>query len=219
LPASLPLTGQYTSGGFAPAGQQLPPGSPTNGQSLYTNITRRLDGGAFACVTCHTLPTGAGPDMTLVLSNPPTYQPLAVGPQGQHHLALVSVDGSTNLAIKTPQIRNAYLKIGADFSHTESLSGFGFVHDGSVDSIARFVNEPVFTPPQSVNGVASDQETADLVAFIMCMTGRTCPRGRRRRRSALRGWSARMCRRRWGCRRRCWTGRQRPRRRRRSSTR
>jgi DNA-binding beta-propeller fold protein YncE len=167
LPASLPLPGHYTPGRFAPAGLPLPPGNPNNGLTLYTSTTRRLDGGTFACVTCHTLPTGAGTDMTFSGFN---YTQLPPGPMGERHLAMVSVDGSTNITIKTPQIRNAYFKVGFECTQPESLGGFGFLHDGSVDSIARFVAEPVFN-------VASDQEVADLVAFILCLSGSDLPAG------------------------------------------
>jgi hypothetical protein len=42
--------------------------------------------------------------------------------------------------------------------------GFGFLHDGSVDSLARFLNEPVFN-------VTSDQMTANLVALMLAFAG------------------------------------------------
>ncbi len=167
LPATLPLPNQYTPARFGPAGQPLPDGHPNNGLALYIDTTRRLDNGAFACVTCHTLPTGAGTDTSLNLATQ-QYAQFPVGPQGQHHLMLVSTDGSTNIAIKTPQIRNAYLKTGFEASIVESNAGFGFLHDGSVDSIARFVAEPVFT-------LQSNQEVADMVAFIMCLSGSDLP--------------------------------------------
>jgi hypothetical protein len=169
LPQDLPLPGHTTTGRFGPAGQPLPTGHPNAGLALYTNTTRRLDNNAFACVTCHTLPTGAGPDLTLNLQTQ-TYQPFALGPMGEHHAGLVSADGSTNISIKIPQIRNAYFKVGFDTNQLENTRGFGFLHDGSVDSIARFVNEPVFT-------TASDQETADLVSFILCISGSDLPSG------------------------------------------
>ncbi len=169
LPATLTLTGHFTSGRFGPAGQPLPLGHPNTGLALYTDSTRRLDNNAFACVTCHTLPTGAGTDSTLNIATQ-QYTPLAVGPQGQHHLQLVSTDGSTNLAIKTPQLRNAYLKVGFDTTQVENNAGFGFLHDGSVDSIARFVTEPIFT-------LQNDQEVADIVSFILCFSGSDLPAG------------------------------------------
>jgi len=69
-----------------------------------------------------------------------------------------------------PQLRNLYEKVGFDTTQTSNRAGFGFLHDGSVDSIARFVSEPLFD-------VASDQEVADLVAFMLAFSGSDLPQG------------------------------------------
>mgnify|MGYP001395827906 CR=1 FL=1 len=167
LPTSLPLPGHYSSGRFSPAGTPLPSGNASAGMTLYRSTSRRIDGGAFACVTCHTLPTGAGADATFIGG---TWTPFPVGPQGEHHLQMVSVDGSTNRAIKTPQLRALYDKVGFETTQTQSLSGFGVLHDGSVDSLARFVSEPAFN-------VANDTEVANLVAFLLCLSGGDLPGG------------------------------------------
>ena len=167
LPTSLPLPGNLTTGRFGPAGQPLPNGNAENGRLLYTSLSRRLDGGAFACVTCHTLPTGGGTDYRWTGSS---WAQLPLGPLGEHHQALVSVDGSTNHAIKTPQLRNSYEKIGFNAMTLESNAGFGVLHDGSIDTFARFVAVPVFN-------VRSDQEVADLVAFILSISGSDFPAG------------------------------------------
>ena len=84
------------------------------------------------------------------------FTPIPPGPNGEHHHALVSVDGSTNVSMKIPHLRNLYERVGFEVSLSENLAGFGFLHDGSVDSIAQFVSEPVFS-------LASDQEVADMV--------------------------------------------------------
>lgn len=167
LPTSLALPGHYTTGRFGAAGLPLPNGNAVNGLALYRNTTRRLDSGAFACVTCHTLPTGSGTDYTLVGT---TYQPIAVGPNGEHHRALVSVDGSTNVSIKVPQTRNVFEKDGFNTTQLANTAGFGFLHDGSVDSIERFVSEPVFN-------LNSTQEVADMVAFMLAFSGSELPAG------------------------------------------
>jgi YVTN family beta-propeller protein len=169
LPTSIPLPGITTSGRYSPPGQPLPPGRPNVGLALYRDTNRRLDGGAFACVTCHTLPTGTGPDMTF---SPQQFRfnPIPPGPMGERHHQLVSVDGSTNISIKTPQLRNMYQKMGFNLSLPENILGFGYLHDGSVDTLARFVAEPVFN-------TASDQETADLAAFLLCFSGSELPQG------------------------------------------
>ncbi|MCW5775694.1 MAG: hypothetical protein KIS87_04530 [Phycisphaeraceae bacterium] len=167
LPTNLPLPGHYTPGRFAPPGQPLPNGNAVAGRDLYRSTVRRLDQGAFACVTCHTLPTGAGPDMTWQGSQ---FVPLPPGPLGERHLALVSVDGTTNRSTKIPHLRNLHEKVGMEMTKTESLAGFGFLHDGSIDSLARFVAQPAFN-------VVNDQEIANLIAFMLCLSGSDLPPG------------------------------------------
>jgi hypothetical protein len=83
---------------------------------------------------------------------------------------LVAVDGSTNITMKVPQLRVDYQKTGFDLTQAVNVVGFGVLHDGSVDSLERFVDEPVFQ-------VASDQETADLVAFLLAFSGSDLPQG------------------------------------------
>ena len=167
LPTNLPLPGHFTEGRFGPAGLPLPNGNAANGMNIYRSTPRRLDGGAFACVTCHTLPTGAGPDSTW---NGSQHVPIAAGPRGERHLGLVSVDGSSNVSIKVPQTRTIYKKSGFNTTQLRNTSGFGVLHDGSVDSIERFVAEPVFN-------VQSNQEVADLVAFMLAFSGSDLPAG------------------------------------------
>jgi YVTN family beta-propeller protein len=166
LPTSLPLPGQFTSSRFGTAGRPLPNGNAQRGLTLY-RPPRLLDANRLACSTCHTLPTGLGPDSAW---NGSQFLPLPVGPNGEHHLGLVSVDGSTNVTMKIPQLRNLYKKVGFEMTQTNNLAGFGFMHDGSVDSLAHFFSEPVFT-------FASDQEVADMVAFMMAFSGSELPMG------------------------------------------
>jgi hypothetical protein len=92
------------------------------------------------------------------------------GPNGERHHALVSVDGGTNVSVKVPQLRTLYERVGLEMTGARSLAGFGFLHDGTVDSLARFVAEPVFS-------VQSDQQIADLVAFLLAFSGSDLPTG------------------------------------------
>ncbi|MEL6431878.1 MAG: hypothetical protein AAFR54_22110, partial [Planctomycetota bacterium] len=164
LPASVDLTGFESVGRFSPAGTQLPDGDPNAGLSDYTTLA--LDG-AFRCVTCHTLPTGMGADVRRIGG---IYQDIAPGPDGEHHHALVSVDGSTQRAFKVPQTRNVLEKSGFTMTQARSLSGFGFLHDGSIPGIAAFLSSPVFA-------FTSDQQLANMIAFQMCLTGSELPDG------------------------------------------
>jgi len=165
LPDNLPLDGHFTTGRFAAAGQPLPNGDATRGLDLY-RPPNGLDGGV-ACATCHTMPTGMGTDNMLVGVS---FVPIPPGPNGERHHALVSVDGSTNVTMKVPQLRNQYEKTGFNVTQASNRSGFGFLHDGSVDSIEQFISEPVFS-------VANDQEVADLVAFMLAFSGSDLPQG------------------------------------------
>lgn len=166
LPRDLPLPGHFTTGRFAPAGQPLPNGDARAGLTLY-RPPRLLDAGFVACSTCHTLPTGMGTDYRRIGG---VYQPIAPGPNGERHHALISADGSTNISIKIPQLRNLYEKVGFNATQSVNTLGFGVLHDGSVDSLERFVAEPVFL-------VQSDQEIADLVAFLLAFSGSDLPQG------------------------------------------
>jgi hypothetical protein len=56
-----------------------------------------------------------------------------------------------------------------DLAHTNSQSGFGFSHDGGVDSLVRFVQDSFL--------LTDDQQTADLVAFLLSFTGSDLPGG------------------------------------------
>jgi YVTN family beta-propeller protein len=167
LPTSLPLPGHFAPGRFGPAGTPLPAGNAVEGLRLYR--TANLDGGVpgFQCVSCHTLPVGVGPNVRI---NGPNVVPAPPGPKGEMHHALVSVDGVTNVSIKVPQLRALYERVGFDLMRGRSLTGFGFLHDGSIDSLARFVSEPVFS-------VQSDQQVADLVAFLLSFGGSDLPAG------------------------------------------
>lgn len=165
LPETLALPGHVTTGRFGPAGRPLPDGRPRVGLERFR--TGKLDNVAVDCVRCHTLPSGVGTDAVLVDGK---YQALPVGPRGEHHTMLVSQDGSSNVTMKVPQLRNLAEKSGFDLSSRASLLGFGFLHDGSVDSLERFVNESSFT-------LASDQDTADVVAFLLAFRGSDLPAG------------------------------------------
>ncbi len=164
LPTNLALPGHFTTGRFGPAGQPLPNGNAVAGLNAYR--TAGLDGG-INCVTCHTLPTGVGTDYRLVGAQ---LQPFPIGPNGENHTALVTVDGFTNVTMKISQLRNMHKKGGFNFTQTSNTQGFGFAHDGSVDSLERFVNEPVFN-------LTGDQMTADMVAFMKAFSGSELPVG------------------------------------------
>jgi hypothetical protein len=97
------------------------------------------------------------------------WEQIPLGTNSDHHLALAAIPRSDNLPFKIPQLRNLFDKAGMDLSHTNSRTGFGFSHDGSVDSLVSFVQDSFqFT---------NDQQTADLVAFLFSLSGSDLPGG------------------------------------------
>ena len=157
--------GAFTTGRFGSEGDPLGVGNAQNGLDLYR--TAGLDGG-LQCVTCHTLPIGIGPNA--VLSGGLSMTELPDGPMGEKHHGIVSVDGSSQPHFKIPQLRNIYKRSGFNTTQMANTTGFGFLHDGSVDSIERFLSEPAFD-------IQNDQQLADLVAFMLAFSGSDLPRG------------------------------------------
>ncbi len=122
-------------------------GNPTTGQSLFT--TTAIDGGAITCVTCHTLGMG-GANSTVISAN------------------LLQESQS----MKVPQLRNLYEKTGFFTTSTTNNRGFGFIHDGSNDTLVNFLRSPVFA---FAAGAAGDQQRRDIEAFLMCFPTGTHP--------------------------------------------
>ncbi len=162
MPTNLALPGQFALGrGALAAGAPLPNGNASNGLTFF-----RTEEAPNGCVLCHTLPSGLGTDMRF---NGEEWVRIAPGTNSDHHLAMVEIPRSDNLPFKIPQLRNLFDKTGMDLFHTNSETGFGFFHDGRVDSLVRFVQDSFqFT---------DDQETADLVAFLFSLTGSDLPSG------------------------------------------
>jgi len=162
LPTDLPLPGHYSTGAWTPAGTPMPNGNAQRGKDLFRppNVVD-FEG---ACSSCHALPTTTGSDFDVVagefVRNP-------VGPNGEKHLALIGFQGEL---FKVPQLRTLYERTGFEATQLTSISGFGFASNGIVDSLTRFVSDPLFT----LGGV---QDAADLVAFLLCISGELEPPG------------------------------------------
>ncbi|MEM9799051.1 MAG: hypothetical protein AAGA20_01930 [Planctomycetota bacterium] len=163
LPTDLPLPGHFSVGRFSPPGTPLPNGDATRGLNRYTPPAT-LDGN-LACVTCHTMPTGMGPNATLQGGQ---FVPIADGPNGEASHGLVSVDGSTNRNIKVAHLRNGFEKVGMDLTQTEVQAGFGFLHDGSIPSLSHFLSSPAFE-------FQGDQGLANMIAFMLAFSGSDLP--------------------------------------------
>jgi DNA-binding beta-propeller fold protein YncE len=162
LSTNLALPGQFALGrGLLAAGEPLPSGNTSNGLAVF-----RSELTPNGCVLCHTLPSGLGTDMQF---NGIRWVQIPAGSNSDHHLAMVALPRSDNLPLKIPQLRNLFDKTGMDLAHTNSRTGFGFSHDGGVDSVVRFVQDSF--------QLTDDQETADLVAFLFSFAGSDLPAG------------------------------------------
>ncbi len=115
-------------------------GNPVTGQSVFNTVP--LDGGLLTCVTCHSLP--AGTNGKIISGN------------------LLQEAQS----FKVPQLRNLYEKTGFSSIASSNNRGFGFIHDGSVDTLFEFLQFPGFN-------FSSDTQRRDVEAFLFCFSTHT----------------------------------------------
>ena len=161
LSTNVPLPGHFALGrGARAAGQPLPNGNAQAGLNRF-----RL-AGDDGCTHCHTLPSGVGADLTWTGTQ---WRQFPIGANGQHHAAFIVLQRSSKLPFKISQLRNLYDKVGLDLFHVSGQTGFGFFHDGSVDSLTRFIQDSF--------DFRDDQATADMVAFLVSFTGSDLPPG------------------------------------------
>ncbi len=191
LPTSLDLKWQESFGRFAlgggggiTAGSPMLPGNAVNGLNLFRTRPSHMAGPGGSqrrdnpCAMCHTLPTGMGANVTFVgdvntfpQAGSGTYVDNLPGPKNETNLMITGLlFGSDNQVntFKVPQLRNLYDKRGFTLKNARSLSGFGFFHDGS-DTLDKFIGRFV--------GIENDQETSDIVAFLMSFSGSDLPMG------------------------------------------
>jgi YVTN family beta-propeller protein len=163
LSTSVELKHQFANGRFTlPRGAPMPNGNAQTGMRLFTGLeVSNIDSNFFNCITCHTLPVGTGTDTRFTGTD---FEPIPLDEKGNNHVALVSVDGSDNKSIKVPHLRNAFDKVGMSLANPPSRAGFGFFHDGTVDSLTSFFSSLLFVP-------RSDQDIADIVALMMSFSG------------------------------------------------
>jgi DNA-binding beta-propeller fold protein YncE len=114
----------------------------------FAAYNQSISGGGLpiplSCNTCHTLPSGTN---GLVIAG-------TVLQEAQQ--------------MKVPQLRNMYRKVGFLRQPGPQKSGFGFIHDGSIDTLTTFFNQPVFNPWPS--GTKDD-----IVTFLMSLDTGTAP--------------------------------------------
>ncbi|HYP51977.1 MAG TPA: carboxypeptidase regulatory-like domain-containing protein, partial [Pyrinomonadaceae bacterium] len=72
-------------------------------------------------------------------------------------------------AFKVPQLRGIYQKVGMRREAGEQLTGFGFIHDGSFDTLLNFMRHPSFV------GFNNDDERRDIEAFLLSVDSTIAP--------------------------------------------
>ena len=114
-------------------------GSPLLGEFWFEEVA--LDLAVLSCRDCHAAPAGTNGEL---------------------------VSGSIlseAQSMKVPQLRNMYEKTGFDSFSGSNNRGFGFTHDGSVDSLLSFLEFDGFL---FLPGDLGDLQRADVTAFLMC---------------------------------------------------
>lgn len=120
--------------------------SAERGRQLFINSP--LDGGLVACNTCH----NSTPDFR----------------SGTNNLTIPGLLLQESQDFKVPQLRGAYQKVGMLNASGAQISGFGFIHDGSVATLLDFLRLPVFT-------FKSDDDRRDVAAFVLAFDSGIAP--------------------------------------------
>jgi YVTN family beta-propeller protein len=118
-------------------------GNAAAGLNLYN--TAPIFGGALSCAACHPLPSSTDQRID--------FPPPTGGPSGQ--------------SLKDVQMRGMEEKTGFNKASAQSLRGFGYNHEGFVDSLANMFLAPPFVFPV---GPVGAQQRRDLEAFMLSLS-------------------------------------------------
>jgi hypothetical protein len=135
------------------------PGNPAEGDLLFHTLP--VDANQ-RCTACHTNPFGAAGGM---LGGVPPAQPTSATAAA---LFNGDADGSPHSDLKVPHLRNMYEKFGpvlaapGDSSMPETVASVGYVHDGGIPDLFRFLSADVF----ELDPANQAREVRDLVSFM-----------------------------------------------------
>ncbi len=118
----------------------------TRGQQLFNNVG--FDGGVITCNQCHTASPG-------FLS-------------GTSGFIIPAQALAESQNFKVPQLRGEYQKTGFFRVPGEQLTGYGFIHDGSTDTLFDFLHASVFT-------FQNDGQRQDIEQFVLDFDTGTAP--------------------------------------------
>ena len=110
--------------------------------------TARFDGGVFTCNECHTTTQGFG--------------------TGTSGFLIPGIALQESQDFKVPQLRGEYQKTGFIRAPGEQITGYGFIHDGSTDTLLTFLHAPVFT-------FQNESQRSDVEQFVLAFDSGTAP--------------------------------------------
>lgn len=115
-----------------------------------------LDSGVTNCAGCHPLPLGTN--------------------------GRINFEGErSGQDFKAPHFRNLYEKAGRFDRPVEVVSGYGFGHDGSIDTIERLLSTELFAFPGDLGDRLDRDQRSQVAAFLMAFdTGMAPAVGRQR---------------------------------------
>ncbi|MEM7385558.1 MAG: beta-propeller fold lactonase family protein, partial [Verrucomicrobiota bacterium] len=155
MPEKVDLPGHHTEvdGQRVP----LPAGDPVRGRELF--LTESLNHFAGRrCSSCH----GGGGEGGYGGGSGGS----GGGGGSRPVVSVVSeLESLTQREFKPSQLRNLHEKLGFDAGSEASLSGFGYLHDGTIDSLTRYLTQPRFEE------VGKPQDLADTIAFLFSQNG------------------------------------------------
>jgi hypothetical protein len=180
LPANLAMPDQVFGGMGGAPGTPMPNGNAISGLGNIFQDHHVVALLGMSCSECHTLPTGMATNqvMTIAKDMSTSFSPYPTGPMGEKHHGVVfsPMSETPNISIKVPHLRNLHEKVGFDMTSTTSRSGFGFLHDGSVDTLGRFMAEPAFIFELGAEG-PPESTVPDVTAFLLAFSGSDLPIG------------------------------------------
>ena len=120
--------------------------SAARGELLFS--TMGFDGGVLTCNQCHTATPGFGTGTNKVLIPAQALQ--------------------ESQDFKVPQLRGEYQKTGFVRAAGEQVTGYGFIHDGSTDTLLTFLHSPVFT-------FQTEAQRRDIEQFVLSFDSGIAP--------------------------------------------
>ena len=124
----------------------FPAASAARGAQMFNN--NLFDGNVFTCNQCHAASPGFGP--------------------GTNGALVPAFAIAETQDMKVPQLRGEYQKTGFFRSPGEQLTGYGFIHDGSTDTLFSFLHASPFV-------FQNDSQRRDIEQFLLAFDSGIAP--------------------------------------------